>query len=546
MNKGFVLKYGLKILLLGSLCAVAVYVFIVLMGKGMYIPAIMPLVGAGLISYIFLSEKRYPLRWLVPGLVFLAVMVIYPIGYTFVSSFTNVGTGHWLSKEQAITQILERTYEPENAATYTYDAFGDAAGNIALVLYGESETILFIDDEASAITLPDARLIDEDGDGQLDRVGDYARLSVAQIVPRLHEFQELRVEVGATVIAMVESDFRQFRTQAPIYSYNSDTETMTDTRTGMDYTAIEGIFTSAAGEEIYPGHKIGVGLRNYLELIRNPQVSGPFLRVFLWTFAFATLTVLLNFTLGLGTAIMLNDPYLRFRTLYRVIMVVPYALPAFVTILVWRGMLNQHFGVINKMIIGATGAIDYVINWIGVNVFGHGATLFGNVGKIAWLTNGEGIAIMPKISVLLLNLWLGYPYMMIISLGALQSIPASLYEAARVDGASWWQQFRKITLPLLLMPLAPLLVGAFAFNFNNFTLIWLLTEGRPAIAGAMTPAGQTDILISYTYRLAFEGARGNQLGLAAAVATMIFIIIATISAINFRMTGALEELSKNV
>ena len=83
-------------------------------------------------------------------------------------------------------------------------------------------------------------------------------------------------------------------------------------------------------------------------------------------------------------------------------------------------------------------------------------------------------------------------------------------------------------------------------DFNNFTLIWLLTEGRPPIPGAMTPAGQTDILISYTYRLAFEGARGNQLGLAAAVGVLIFVIIATISAINFRMTGALEELSKNV
>jgi len=135
---------------------------------------------------------------------------------------------------------------------------------------------------------------------------------------------------------------------------------------------------------------------------------------------------------------------------------------------------------------------------------------------------------------------------MLISLGALQSIPSQLYEAARVDGAGWWKRFWKITLPLLLMPLAPLLIGAYAFNFNNFTLIYLLTEGGPAIPGAMTPAGATDILITYTFNLAFAGEHGNQLGLAAAISVLIFVIIATISAINFRMTGALEELSKNV
>jgi len=203
-----------------------------------------------------------------------------------------------------------------------------------------------------------------------------------------------------------------------------------------------------------------------------------------------------------------------------VLAIIPYALPAFITILVWRGMLNVHFGVINDIFLA----------------------LFGSGARVPWLQN----AMWAKISVLLVNLWLGYPYMMLISLGALQSIPGSLYEAAHVDGATWWQRFWTITLPLLLMPLAPLLIGAFAFNFNNFTLIYLLTEGGPAIAGASTPAGATDILISYTYNLAFAGERGNQLGLAAAVSVLIFLIVATISAVNFRMTGTLEELSKNV
>jgi ABC-type sugar transport system permease subunit len=540
MAARYLIRHASKILLLGTLCAISVYVSVVLVGRGLYIPAAISLLGAGLISYIFLSERRYPLRWLVPGLLFLSVMVIYPIGYTFVSSFTNVGTGHMLSEEQAVRQLLGRTYAPENAPTYSYLLFADDAGDLALILESEHERILVLEGEATPLTLPDDRLIDETGNGQPDRFLEYRRQSLPQIVRLLPELETLRIEHEDHVIQLM--NVQAFQAREPIYTYDPRTQSMTDQSTGTVYTARQGIFTSSEGEEIYPGYRVGVGLANYAALIRNPQISGPFLRVFAWTFLFALFTVLLNFTLGLSTAVLLNDPFLRFRTVYRVLMVIPYALPAFVTILVWRGMLNQHFGIINKMLVSAAGSIDYVINVIAVHLFNTEAVLFGPVSKIPWLSDGT----LAKASILLLNLWLGYPYMMIISLGALQSIPSSLYEAARVDGASWWQQFWRITLPLLLMPLGPLLVGTFAFNFNNFTLIWLLTEGRPAIPGASTPAGQTDILISYTYRLAFEGARGNQLGLAAAVATMIFIIIATISAINFRMTGTLEELSKNV
>jgi len=511
-------KHSLKILFLGILCAVSVYVFVFLIGKGLYIPSVMSLVGAGLITYILLSEKRYPIRWLIPGLLFLAVMVVYPIGYTFVSSFTNVGTGHMLSKDQAIGHLLERSYAPDDATTYSYLAFADETGDIALILEAEDERILYVDGRATNIAWSDPRLVDEDSDGTPDHFGDYSRLTIPQTVQRLSVIEDYRIEYKDTIIGL--ESLTKFRTRSPQYLYDSDSETMTDLRTGIVYTALEGIFTAPDGEEIYPGYKVGIGPRNFVKLVTNPQISGPFAKVFLWTFIYATLTVLLNFALGLFTAILLNDPFLRFRTVYRVLAIMPYALPAFITILVWRGMLNVHFGVINHMFVA---------------IFGSGA-------RVPWLQN----AMWAKVSVLLVNLWLGYPYMMLISLGALQSIPGSLYEAAHVDGATWWQRFWKITLPLLLMPLAPLLIGAFAFNFNNFTLIYLLTEGGPAIAGASTPAGATDILISYTYNLAFAGERGNQLGLAAAVSVLIFLIVATISAINFRMTGTLEELSKNV
>jgi len=511
-------KYWAKVIILGTLVAVSIYVSIYLLGKGMYIPAAMPLIGSGLISYIFLSSKRYPLRWLVPGLIFLAVMVAYPIGYTFVSSFTNVGTGHMLSRTQAVDQLLGRTYAPADAQTYSYAAFANEAGELALVLTAEGESLLYVAGEASSIQLSDSRFLDQDGDGSAEAFGEYRRLSIAQIVPRLSELETYAIDFEGAEIGL--RDLNTWVTRAPLYEYDETTSTMTDLTTGVLYKAVDGIFTAEDGSEIYPGYRVGVGLRNYARLLTNPQIAGPFAKVFIWTFVFALLTTILNFSLGLGTAVLLNDPFLRFRTLYRVLMVIPYALPGFITILVWRGMLNESFGIINVIL---------------TSVFGAGA-------RVKWLTD----PMWAKTSILLVNLWLGYPYMMLISLGSLQSIPGSLYEAAKVDGARWWQQFWRITLPLLLMPLGPLLVGTFAFNFNNFTLIYLLTEGGPPIAGSVTPAGATDILISYTYNLAFQGDRGNQLGLAAAVSVLIFLIIGTISAINFRMTGALEELSKNV
>jgi ABC-type sugar transport system permease subunit len=517
MRDSFLLRHSLKILGLGVLCALAIYAASSLIVAGSYVLAALPVIAAGIITYIFLSGRRYPLRWLVPGLLFLFVMVLYPIGYTFLGSLTNLGTGHMLPKEQAIEQLLARTYAPPGAERYTYLVFQNAAGSLVFLLQGR-EAILVADGQATAIALPDSRFVDENGDGQPDRFLDYRTLATREIVALLPSLQEVRVVYQGVTLGI--DNLTEFSVQMPKYSYDKTTETMTDLETGTTYAAIQGIFTSEKGEEIYPGYRVWVGFANYVRLITNSQISAPFARVFLWTIAFAALSVALSFTLGLGLAMLLNDPHLRMRTLYRVLVIVPYAIPSFVTILVWRGMMNQNFGVINQMLM----------------------SLFGPAGRVQWLEN----AWVAKAACLLVNLWLGYPYMMIVSLGALQSIPHELYEASRVDGASRWQQFRKITLPMLLMPLAPLLIGSFAFNFNNFNLIYLLTQGKPAVPNTITPAGATDILLSYTYRLSFEGQRGNQLGLACAVSVVIFLVIATISAINFRMTGTLEELSKNV
>jgi arabinogalactan oligomer/maltooligosaccharide transport system permease protein len=189
-------------------------------------------------------------------------------------------------------------------------------------------------------------------------------------------------------------------------------------------------------------------------------------------------------------------------------MIIPYAVPAFLSVLVWAALLNDDFGAINQV--------------LGT--------------QIPWLFDPT----WAKVSCLLVNLWLGLPYMFLISTGALQAIPSELQEAARVDGARNWQVFRLVNLPLLLVALTPLLIASFAFNFNNFNNIYLLTGGGPAVEGSNV-AGATDILISYTYKIAFAAGKGNDYGLAAAISIIIFFIVGAISAISFSRSKALRE-----
>src|SRR6266508_3989157 len=173
-------------------------------------------------------------------------------------------------------------------------------------------------------------------------------------------------------------------------------------------------------EELLPGWKVYVGFRNFGRIIHSKLIRGPFVRVFIWTLAFATLTVFLSFGLGLFLAITLNKAGMRFRGLYRSALILPYAIPGFLSLLVWRGLLNDDFGVMNK--------------------------LLGNLGiHIPFLFDAN----WAKVSVIIVSTWLTVPYFFIVSLGALQSIPGELIEAARVDGASAWDSFRKVTLPLL-------------------------------------------------------------------------------------------------
>jgi len=503
----------LKILVLGGLDALAIWGGIILVGDARFLLAALLLVGVLGINFLFLSRRAYPLRYILPGLVFFLAMTVYPFAYTVRIAFTNFGTGHLLTQEQVIAILEERDYLPADHATYRFHAFRNEAGEMRLLLTtADGVTLLAVGDRLERVELSAPEFVDADGDGQIDHFSGYRRLTRGEVARSLPQLQALRFSEDDYVVKLGSlSEFWRYRRR---YQYDREAGALVDLMTGTVYWARGGNFTSQAGERLSPGFRTDIGWSNFFELIRNPLVTGPFFRVFRWTFLFAALSVATTFALGLFLALVMNDPTLQLKKIYRSMLIIPWAIPGFISILIWAGMFNTEVGIINRMLMS-----------LGIE-------------RIPWFQ--EPLWAMAVL--VLVNLWLGFPYMMTISLGALQSIPSDLYEAAIVDGATRWQRFRLITFPLLMVSLAPLLVGSFAFNFNNFTLIFLLTGGGPHIPGEVGVAGATDILISYTYKLAFGGGRGIQYGFAAAVSIVIAVIIGVISLINFKLAGTLEEV----
>ncbi|MGH9885629.1 MAG: maltose ABC transporter permease MalF, partial [bacterium] len=306
---------------------------------------------------------------------------------------------------------------------------------------------------------------------------------------------------------------REFTPQQLLYRRNAD-GSLTNQKSGERLTPNmhTGFYETASGARLLPGFRTNIGLDNYVRAFTDEKFRGPFFRVFLWTIVFAGLTVFACTSLGLLLAELLNWEGLRFAGVYRVLLFLPYAVPGFISILVFKGLFNRNFGEINLILDALLGIRP---NWTG-NAF------------------------LARFMILIVNTWLGYPYFMLIGMGLQKAIPRDLYEASALAGATPWTNFSKITWPLIRKPLMPLMISAFAFNFNNFVLIFLLTAGRPDFLDTSVPAGETDILVSYTYRIAFEDS-GQNFGLAAAISTLIFVMVAVLSVINLRLTKANAE-----
>lgn len=498
---------------LGALAALAcgaLYLVVLLYAVDETLLAATLLVITALAAWIYSSSKTLALKYLFPGIAAAMVFVVAPMVYTVAGGFTNYSSQNLLDFERVRKQHREEVYRAENAIAHAFTLHPDGHQFRISLHDPESDAILFVSEplalvatKALKVPLIDARAYK----GVIEEA-----LPLTEVIARQSALKALALQLpGDGELRM--TSLREFAAIAPLYTEHAD-GSFTNTQTGeaMRPNMRTGFYETDKGERITPGFKVLVGWDNYRRIFTDPKFSEPFVRIFLWTVAFAGLTVFFAAALGMLLAVLLSWDSLRFRSVYRFLLFLPYAVPGFISILIFRGLFNQNLGEINLIL----------------------QALFGV--KPAWFSD----PLLAKTMILIVNTWLGFPYMMIVCMGLIKSIPADLYEASAVAGAGPLTNFFRITLPLTLKPLTPLLISSFAFNFNNLVLITLLTGGRPDYLDISVPAGTTDILVSYTYRIAFQDS-GQQFALASAISTVIFFIVAGITLLQMRFTRIASE-----
>lgn len=468
-----------------------------------------------MVNVINLRDDLYPLRWISPALALMGLMIVFPLVYTVYVSLTNYGDGNLLTKQQVLKLLSNDTYLPDGGKVYAWSIFQNEAGDYALWLTDEedNDTYYF----ATLTSFEAVTSVDAGGEIPTEYEG-YRQLERGESLRASQEAQDLTFGSEETQIGIAgRSEAGEFVQK---YVYQPEEDAVLDNETGDLYlaNADNGQFQNADGETLRTGFITVIGFDNYINFLTSPAISGPLLRIFAWTVGFALLSVLSTFAVGLLFALLLQNEKIPFRKVFRTLLIVPYAIPALISVAIWKGMFNPNLGIIPEL-----------ISSIGMTP----PPFFTDPG---WA----------KFGILVINLWLGYPYFMLVCSGALAAIPSDMYEAAEVDGANWLDKFRDLTLPMLLVSVGPLLIASFTFNFNNFVIVEAYDEGGPPMVGTTTPAGHTDILISYAFRLAFGGGRGADFGLASAITIIIFLMVAGVTLLQFRLTRSWEETSENV
>ncbi|MEU1392060.1 MULTISPECIES: ABC transporter permease subunit [unclassified Nonomuraea] len=492
-----------RIAVLAVAAAILLYAVPPLVAAESWISLALLALAAAAIAYLYLTRRFIPAKYLVPGTVFLIAFQVLPVLYTVTTAFTNFGDGHRGDKADAVTAIETGSVR---------QAPGSPEYGLTAALRGDELVFLLVDPKTKQVRLGTAEGLTPLAGAQVGLTGKVLSapgvtvLKAPEAAARGQEISALSVPTrGGAIKANGLS--RAMEGKAAL-AYDAACDCVRGN--GDTWTADEaqGYFVNAEGEHLAQGWQANVGLDNFARVLTNPTISGYFVGVLGWNLVFALASVAGTFGLGMAVALALHHPRMRGTKIYRIALILPYAMPAFAMLLVWRDMFNRDFGLINQF-------FGLSVDWLGEPV-------------------------TARFAVILVNLWLGFPYMFLVTTGALQAIPRELTEAASIDGATPWKAFRRVTLPLLLVALTPLLISSFAFNFNNFNAIALTTDGGPFPAES-PQVGATDLLITYTFRLAF-GAGGAQFGFAAAISVFIFAIVAVISAVAFRRTRKQEEV----
>ena len=333
-----------RLILLAVLDVFTIWFLLRLTSDGVWpLATIIFLLACG-INLVNLKENLYPLRWLSPGLCLLILMALYPIIFTVYTAFTNYSDGHLLTKQQLVTLLARDQYLPEGALSFSWTAYRSTDGEFALWLSSEDgSTIVAFPGEATFTGIPgegDVGLLTDAG--VPDSIRGYQPLNRVDSLRYLSELDGLEFGLAPNTINVRNLDRAEQSRQR--YVYNKSIDSIVDEATGVVYQADKtvGEFVSPDGQTLSPGYQVPIGFQNFTRLFRSPALSGPFLRVFAWTFGFAFFSVLLSFALGLFLALVFNDPEFRARRLVRSLLIIPYAMPGVIGVLICRGMSTTY------------------------------------------------------------------------------------------------------------------------------------------------------------------------------------------------------------
>ncbi len=502
----------MKLAAMGSINGFALWAIPLLLKNHTYGFAAYFVFATLVLDVIYFSGRKFiPAKYIAPGVLLLMLFSVYPSIYTGYVAFTNYSTGHVIDKKTAISEIIANSYQTDaNATPIPMTVATDAvSGKLTLLL-----AIPKVGPEAgttNGLTPLSADSVTLDSKGFITAAKGYKVLTSDQTNAQTDALTALKVP-GPNGTVYVANDLQTAQQEVQTLSYNAATDTITNSQSGETYKPDNnGEMVNASGTVLQPGWTQVVGWRNFSYVIHDKTFRQPLFQVLWWTFAFAILVVTTTFFAGLALGLALNHPKLRAKKIYRSLLIIPYAMPGVLAALVWVGMYNQDTGVINRM--------------FGIHV--------------PWLTSPW----WAKAAILIQQLWAGSPYMFLIATGAIQALPSEVLEAASVDGASPRQVFTKIKLPLVLLTLSPLLIASLAYNFSNFNAVYLLTGGGPLMQNSGGLAGSTDILISYTYKLAFNSGEGSNYGLASTVSFLNFLLVASLSLYGFSKSRTMENMN---
>ncbi len=468
-------------------------------------------ISAALVFFTYSISKKTPGKYLLPGVLLLCLFHIYPAFYSGAVAFTNDSNGHQISKKQAINAIMEDAKVPiETLEPISYQAIVEKSSKKIFILFEYPKSTFWLGntDLVKQIRVNSNNL---SVNGKIQRITGFEIVPASDTSKYIAELQNIFVTIDSGV-SFQPQDLESLEASSSAFKYDPAKDQLTNTFSGETYTSNDnGQMQSSSGEVLYPGWKTNVGWKNFTSIVTNKEIRRPLVAVLIWTFVNAFLVVFIGFLVGLILALVFNSPYLRSKRIYRTIFIFPLAIPSVLSMLVWSGLFTTETGVIDRLF---------------------------NIST-PWLTHPW----WARLAVLIVELWSTFPYMFLIATGAIQAIPGEILEAAEIDGASPLKSFTQIKLPLVVRTVGPLLVASIAMALNNFGAIYLLTGGGPTFSNSNGNAGATDILISYTYKLAFNSQQGNNYGLASALSILNFILVGLISIYGLRKMKTMEEIS---